>query len=80
MMKASRNGACEFWREGRVNLCHQREVVGVSCGEFRCDDAFAESVVVPERIVHRLPEGLSFEEAAFPRAGRSRSPRRESCG
>lgn len=58
-------GACGFCREGRVNLCSQREVVGVSCGEFRRDGAFAESVVVPERIVHRLPEGLSFEEAAF---------------
>lgn len=58
-------GACRFCREGRVNLCDEREVVGVSCGEFRRDGAFAESVVVPQRIVHRLPEGVSFEEAAF---------------
>ncbi len=58
-------GECGFCREGRVNLCDRRQVVGVSCGEFRRDGAFAEYVVVPERIVHRLPEGLSFSEAAF---------------
>lgn len=58
-------GACAFCREGRVNLCDHRQVMGVSCDEFRRDGAFAEQVVVPARIVHRLPDGLSFEEAAF---------------
>lgn len=58
-------GQCDYCHEGRVNLCDQREVVGVSCAEFRRDGAFAERVVVPQRIVHRLPVGLSFEEAAF---------------
>ncbi|BCX46884.1 NAD(P)-dependent sugar dehydrogenases [Haloferula helveola] len=58
-------GECGFCREGRVNLCDRRQVVGVSCGEFHRDGAFAEYVVVPERIVHRLPDGLSFADAAF---------------
>ncbi len=48
-----------------MNLCNARQVVGVSCAEFRRDGAFAEFVTVPQRILHRLPEGLSFEEAAF---------------
>ncbi|MGJ8724518.1 MAG: zinc-dependent alcohol dehydrogenase [Roseibacillus sp.] len=58
-------GECDYCREGRVNLCDDRQVVGVSCEEFQRDGAFAEKLVVPARIVHRLPEGLSFEEAAF---------------
>jgi len=58
-------GECDYCKEGRVNLCDSRQVVGVSCEEFRRDGAFAEYVVVPQRIVHRLPEGLSFDEAAF---------------
>ena len=58
-------GECGYCREGRVNLCDARQVVGVSCAEFRRDGAFAEFVTVPQRILHRLPEGLSFEEAAF---------------
>lgn len=58
-------GECGYCREGRVNLCDARQVVGVACAEFRRDGAFAEYVVVPQRILHRLPDALSFEEAAF---------------
>lgn len=58
-------GECGYCREGRVNLCDSRQVVGVACAEFRRDGAFAEYVTLPQRILHRLPEGLSFEEAAF---------------
>lgn len=58
-------GECDYCREGRVNLCDARQVVGVSCAEFKRDGAFAEFVTVPQRILHRLPDGLSFAEAAF---------------
>jgi L-iditol 2-dehydrogenase len=58
-------GECGYCREGRVNLCDSRQVVGVACAEFRRDGAFAEFVTIPQRILHRLPDGLSFEEAAF---------------
>jgi L-iditol 2-dehydrogenase len=58
-------GECGYCREGRVNLCDSRQVVGVACAEFRRDGAFAEYVTVPQRILHRLPDALSFEEAAF---------------
>jgi L-iditol 2-dehydrogenase len=40
-------------------------VLGVSCGDYRRNGAFAEFVVVPARIVHRLPDNLSFSEAAL---------------
>src|ERR1700748_749833 len=58
-------GECEFCRRGEVNLCDQRQVVGVSCGDYRRAGAFAEYVVVPQRILYRLPEALSFPEAAM---------------
>jgi len=58
-------GQCEFCRAGEVNLCDQRQVVGVSCGDYRRHGAFAEYVVVPQRIVYHLPETFSFPEAAM---------------
>lgn len=58
-------GSCEFCQRGEVNLCNDRQVVGVSCGEYRRAGAFAEYVTVPERVVYRLPEGLGFAEAAM---------------
>jgi L-iditol 2-dehydrogenase len=58
-------GACEFCRAGAVNLCDNRQVLGVSCGEYRRSGAFAEFVTVPARIVYHLPPELPFEEAAM---------------
>jgi L-iditol 2-dehydrogenase len=58
-------GECWFCRRGEVNLCDNRNVLGVSCAEYRRDGAFAEYVVVPEHIAYRLPDGLSFTEAAL---------------
>lgn len=58
-------GECRFCRSGQVNLCDRREVLGVSCGDYRRAGAFAEYVVVPARIAYRLPENLSFPEAAL---------------
>ena len=56
---------CDYCNQGRVNLCDNRQVMGVSCGEFHRNGAFSEHVACPAHICHRLPEGLSFEEAAF---------------
>jgi L-iditol 2-dehydrogenase len=58
-------GSCANCLRGDVNLCDNRQVLGVSCGDYRRAGAFAEFVVVPARIVYRLPETLSFEEAAM---------------
>jgi L-iditol 2-dehydrogenase len=58
-------GACEFCRSGDVNLCNDRQVIGVSCGEYRREGAFAQFLTVPARIAYHLPEELSFAEAAM---------------
>src|SRR5436309_7066694 len=58
-------GDCSNCQRGDVNLCDRRQVLGVSCGDYRRNGAFAEFVVVPARIVHRLPDNLSFSEAAL---------------
>ncbi|MBM3724347.1 MAG: galactitol-1-phosphate 5-dehydrogenase [Acidobacteria bacterium] len=58
-------GNCHFCRRGDINLCDNRQVLGVSCGDYRRYGAFAEYVSVPENILYRLPEGLPFEQAAM---------------
>ncbi len=58
-------GACANCRAGRVNLCEHRRVVGVSPGDYRQHGAFAEFVALPERILYRLPETLTYERAAM---------------
>jgi L-iditol 2-dehydrogenase len=58
-------GSCTNCVRGDINLCDNRQVVGVSCGDYRRAGAFAEFVAVPARIVYRLPEILPFEEAAM---------------
>jgi len=58
-------GVCQFCLRGEINLCDNRNVLGVSCGDYRRAGAFAEFVTVPERIVHRLPESLGFPQAAM---------------
>jgi L-iditol 2-dehydrogenase len=58
-------GRCFFCLRGEVNLCDNREVLGVSPGPYRRHGAFAEFVAVPRRIVYRLPDTLSFERAAL---------------
>jgi len=57
-------GRCGFCRRGLTNLCDDRRVLGVACAEYHRDGAFAEYVAVPQHILYRLPEGLSFEQAA----------------
>ncbi len=58
-------GECAYCRRGDVNLCDRREIVGVSCGEFRRDGAFAEYAAVPQHIVYALPDAMPLEEAAM---------------
>lgn len=58
-------GACRFCETGAINLCDRREVLGVSCGDYRRNGAFAEYVAVPARILYALPDTLDFAEAAM---------------
>lgn len=57
-------GQCHFCRSGLINLCDNRRVLGVSCDDYRRHGAFAEYVGVPQRILYRLPDEVSFEQAA----------------
>lgn len=58
-------GTCPYCRKGLINLCDNRRVLGVAPKEYRQHGAFAEYVAVPEHVLYRLPEGLSFERAAM---------------
>jgi len=58
-------GQCFHCTRGEVNLCDNREVLGVSPGPYRRHGAFAEYVSVPRRIMYRLPDNLSYEQAAL---------------
>lgn len=58
-------GDCRYCAVGRINLCDNRQVVGVSCGDYRRHGAFAEYVAVPELICHALPDGFPIEHAAL---------------
>jgi L-iditol 2-dehydrogenase len=58
-------GVCDYCLRGEVNLCDNRQVIGVSCGEYRRAGAFAEFLTVPARVAYQLPDDLSFPEAAM---------------
>jgi L-iditol 2-dehydrogenase len=58
-------GECAYCCRGEINLCDRRQVMGVSCGDYRRAGAFAEFIVVPARIVYRLPDNFVFAEAAM---------------
>src|ERR1700749_680330 len=58
-------GTCPNCRRGDINLCDNRQVLCVSCRDYRRSGPLAESVGVPVRIVHRLPDNLPFAEAAM---------------
>ena len=58
-------GRCKFCAAGEINLCDNRQVMGVSPGDYRRHGAFAEYVVVPRHIAFRLPDAISYEHAAM---------------
>jgi L-iditol 2-dehydrogenase len=58
-------GRCAYCLKGQVNLCDNRQVLGVSCTEYRRQGAFAEYVAVPARVLCPLPDGLPYEWAAM---------------
>jgi len=52
--------ACEICKRGYVNLCENKDVLGVSA-----DGAFANYTKSHYTGVHRIPEGVPFEHAAL---------------
>jgi L-iditol 2-dehydrogenase len=51
--------------EGHYNLSDNREVIGVSPGTYKRDGAFAEFIAIPEHILYRIPDKVTFEQAAM---------------
>lgn len=58
-------GKCDYCRRGETNLCDSRQVLGVSCDEFKRHGAFAEFVTVPARNLFAVPDAVSFEQACM---------------
>lgn len=58
-------GECYYCKQGLINLCENRMVLGVSCSDYRNEGAMAEYVAVPSRILYRIPEGVTFNQAAM---------------
>jgi L-iditol 2-dehydrogenase len=56
---------CEACRAGLFNRCDTRQVLGVSVPAFKRHGAFAEFVAVPWWIVSKIPDELSFVNAAL---------------
>jgi L-iditol 2-dehydrogenase len=54
-----------YTRNGHYNLSDNRMVLGVSCGDFKRDGAFAQLVAVPGHILYKIPENVTFEQAAM---------------
>ena len=54
-----------YTQNGMYNLSDGRMVLGVSCNEFKRDGAYADYVAIPQHILYRLPDNVSFTEAAL---------------
>lgn len=61
---ASICGNCVYCRDGLYNLCPERKGFG-----YGLDGAMADYVRVPARCLHRIPEGVPFEDAAMTEPG-----------
>lgn len=54
-----------YTRRGSYNLSDGRKVLGVSAKEFKRDGTYAEFVAIPQHILYRIPENVSFTRAAM---------------
>jgi len=53
-------GKCYFCAVGKPNLCDNAEEIGITR-----NGAMAEYVAIPAKLVHEIPQEISFEEAAL---------------
>ena len=54
-----------YTRKGFYNLSDDRMVLGVSPGDWKKHGAFAEYVTIPQHILYRIPDEVSFTQAAM---------------
>ena len=54
-----------YTKKGHYNLSDNRMVLGVSPGDYKKHGAFAEFVSIPQHILYRLPENVTFEQAVM---------------
>jgi 2-desacetyl-2-hydroxyethyl bacteriochlorophyllide A dehydrogenase len=54
-----------FTMEGHYNLSDNREVLGVSPGTYKRSGAFADLIVIPQHILYKIPDNVTFEQAAM---------------
>ncbi len=54
-----------YTRKGLYNLSDNRMVLGVSPGEYRRHGAYADYVNVPQHILYKLPDEVTFVQAAM---------------
>jgi len=59
--------ALDDWysRRGMYNLSDGREVLGVSTPDFKRQGAFAEFLTVPQHILYRIPDNVTYTQAAL---------------
>ena len=58
-------GKCRFCLSGKINLCEDRRVIGVSCDEYKSQGAFAEYIALPPRVLYKFGEKLDFAKACM---------------
>ncbi|MBR0520004.1 MAG: galactitol-1-phosphate 5-dehydrogenase [Spirochaetales bacterium] len=56
---------CKMCKAGKINLCTNRKVLGVSCEEYNRQGCFAEYVSLPEYILYRIPDNVSYVQASM---------------
>lgn len=54
-----------YTRKGLYNLSDKRMVLGVSPGDWKKHGAFAEYVNVPQHILYKIPDEVTFAQAAM---------------
>jgi len=58
-------GHCAYCRSGRYNLCENMRYFGSASCDPHLDGGFAEFVAVPAQNCHRMPEAMTWGEAAM---------------
>ena len=53
-------GVCEYCKTGMSNLCEKSTLFGI-----HTDGGFAEYIAVPYKLLHRVPDSMSFDQAAL---------------